>query len=75
MYDYENKSMDDQFLFQKDMVCFFQEFNIRWNFLNRYKHLLVLDGDGYHITLEAIKQTQEFVLDMNTLPSHASHVF
>jgi len=34
------------------------------------QHLLVLDGHGSHVTLEAIKHAQEFGLHMITLPSH-----
>jgi hypothetical protein len=41
-------------------------------FTNR--HLLVLDGHGSHVTLEAIKHAQEFGLNTITLPSHTSHV-
>jgi hypothetical protein len=37
------------------------------------KHLLILDGHGSHVTLEAIKQTYEARLNMITLPSHTSH--
>jgi hypothetical protein len=37
------------------------------------QHLLVLDGHGSHVILEAIKHAQEFGLDMSTLPSHISH--
>ncbi len=37
------------------------------------KHLLILDGHGSHVTLEAIEQVQEFRLDMIILPSHTSH--
>jgi hypothetical protein len=37
------------------------------------KHLLVLDGHGSHVTLEAIKHAQEFGLNTITLPSHMSH--
>jgi hypothetical protein len=35
------------------------------------RHLLILDGHGSHVTLEAIEQAKEFRLDMITLPSHA----
>jgi hypothetical protein len=34
------------------------------------RHLLILDGHRFHVTLEAIKQAQEFGLNMITLPSH-----
>jgi hypothetical protein len=36
-------------------------------------HLLILDGHGSHVTLEAIEQAKEFGFDMITLPSHTSH--
>jgi hypothetical protein len=39
------------------------------------KHLLILDGHGSHVTLEAIEQAQEFGLDMIILPLHTSHAF
>jgi hypothetical protein len=38
-------------------------------------HLLILDGHGSHFTLEAIKQTQQFGLNMMTLPSNTSMLF
>jgi hypothetical protein len=38
-------------------------------------HLLILDGHGSHVTLEAIKQAKKFGLDMITFPSHTSHAF
>jgi hypothetical protein len=36
-------------------------------------HLLILDGHGSHVTLEAIEHVQKFGLDMITLRSHTSH--
>ncbi len=36
-------------------------------------HLIILDGHGSHVILEAIKQSHQFGLDMITLPSHTSH--
>jgi hypothetical protein len=38
------------------------------------RHLLALNGHGSHVSLEVIKQAQQFGLDMITLPSHTSHV-
>jgi hypothetical protein len=38
-------------------------------------HLLILDGHGSHVTLEAIEQTQQFGLNMMTLPSNTSMPF
>jgi hypothetical protein len=37
------------------------------------RHLLILDGHGSHVTLEAIGQAQAFGLHMTTLYSHTSH--
>jgi hypothetical protein len=37
------------------------------------RHLLVLDGHGNHVTLEAISQAQKVGLNMITLQSHTSH--
>ncbi len=37
------------------------------------RHLLILDGHGSHVTLEAIRQAQTFGLHMTTLHSHTSH--
>jgi hypothetical protein len=51
------------------------------NFFNKYVpneffqtnwHLIILDGLGSHVNLEAIKQSHQFGLDMITLPSHTS---
>ena len=37
------------------------------------KHLLVLDGHNSHVTLEVVKSTMDFGLDIISLPSHTSH--
>jgi len=37
-------------------------------------HLLILDGHGSHLTLEAIKQACEPRLNMITFPPHISHI-
>jgi hypothetical protein len=36
-------------------------------------HLLILNGRGSHVTLEAIGQVHEVGLDMIKLPIHTSH--
>jgi hypothetical protein len=59
------------FLF-KEFLSFFKRF-IPSGISITNKHLLILDGHQFHVTLEAIKQAQEFGLDMITLPSHTSH--
>jgi hypothetical protein len=35
--------------------------------------LLILDGHGSHVTLEAINHAKDIGLDMITLPFHTSH--
>ncbi len=37
------------------------------------RNLLILDGHGNHITLEAIEQAKDIGLNMITLPFHTSH--
>jgi hypothetical protein len=39
-----------------------------------YRHFLVLDGHGNHVTLKTIEHAQEFELEMIILPFHTSHV-
>jgi hypothetical protein len=36
-------------------------------------HLLIIDGHGSHVSLEAIKHAQEFGLNMFTLFNHTFH--
>jgi len=38
------------------------------------QHLLILDGHGSHVIIEAIEQLIEFRLDTTTLPSHTLHI-
>ncbi len=58
--------------FFKKFHSFFKR-SIPKDILQSKLHLLVLDGHGAHLTLEAIKQTQQFGLNMVTLPFHTSH--
>ena len=37
------------------------------------RHLLILDGHSFHITLEVVQKCKEVGLDLLTLPSHTSH--
>ncbi len=60
--------------FFKEFFVFFKR-SIPSGISTTNRHLLILDGHGSHVTIETIKQAQEFGLDMNTLPSHASHAF
>jgi hypothetical protein len=68
----QTKAWIISFLF-KEFLSFFKSSLLCGIFLNNH-HLLILDGHGSHVSLEAIKQVQQFGLDMITLPSHTSHV-
>jgi hypothetical protein len=37
------------------------------------RHLLIINGHGSHVTLEAIERAKDIGLDMITLPFHTSH--
>jgi hypothetical protein len=72
LYGYVIKGMDDYLPFQIIFVFFKRSIpNGIISITNR--HLFILDGHGSHVTFEAIKQVQEFGLDMITLPLHTSH--
>jgi len=60
----------ESFLF-KDFMSFFKNLILGEIFQS---NLLILDGHGSHVTLEAISQAQAFGLDMVTLLAHTSHV-
>jgi hypothetical protein len=61
------------FYFFKKFLSFFKR-SILNGIFHFYQHLLILDGDGCHVTIEVIKHAQPFGLDMITLPFHTSHV-
>jgi translation initiation factor IF-3 len=63
--------MDDYLPFQGIFVFFKKSIPNGISLTNR--HMFILDGHGSHVTLEAIKQAQEFGLDMIILFSHTSH--
>jgi hypothetical protein len=63
--------MDAYLPFQRVFIFFKRFIPSGISITNR--HLLILDGHGSFVTLEAIEQAQEFGLDMITLPSHTSH--
>jgi hypothetical protein len=64
LYGYAIKGMDNYLPFQK--VFFFKR-SIPSAISIANRRLLILDGHGSHVTLEAIQQAQEFGLDMITL--------
>jgi hypothetical protein len=60
------------YLFKK-FISFFKR-SILNGIFQFNQHLLILDGDGCHVTIEAIKHAQPFGLNMITLPFHTSHL-
>ncbi len=64
----QSKAWMITFLFKEFLVSFKRSIPSVISITNR--HMLILDGHGSHITLEAIEQVQKFGLDMITLPSH-----
>jgi hypothetical protein len=66
----QTKAWIISFLF-KEFLSFFKSSILGGIFPSNH-HLLILDGHGSHVSLEAIKQVQQFGLDMITLPSHTS---
>jgi hypothetical protein len=71
MYGSPNQSMGYKFCVQGIFVIF-QKVNSRWNF-SKQPSSINSRWHGSHVNLEAIKQVQQFGLDMITLPSHTSH--
>jgi len=69
----QSKAWMTTFLFKEFLFFFKKCIPSGISITNR--HLLILDGHGSHVTLEAIKQAQAFGLDVITLPSHTSHAF
>jgi hypothetical protein len=59
------------FLFKK-FLSFFKR-SIPSGISQTSHHLLILDGRGSDVTLEAIEQVMDFGLNMITLPSNTSH--
>jgi hypothetical protein len=68
----QSKAWMKTFLF-KDFFFSKAQYHVEISINN--KHLLILDGLGSHVTLEAIEQASEFGLDMVTLLSHTFHAF
>jgi hypothetical protein len=58
------------FLF-KEFFSFFKK-SILGGISQTNQHLLILDGHGSHVSLEAIEQAHQFRLYMVTLLSHTS---
>jgi hypothetical protein len=69
----QSKAQMTTFLF-KEFLSFFKR-SIPSGISITNRHLLILDGHGFHVTFQAIEQVQEFGLDIITLPLHTSHAF
>jgi hypothetical protein len=67
----QSKAWMTTFLF-KEFVSFFKRF-IPSGISLTNKHLFILDGHGFDVTLEVIGQVKEFELDMITLPLPKFH--
>jgi hypothetical protein len=68
----QTKAWMTSFLF-KDFLSFFKRSVLGGSSPSNHL-LLILNGHGSHVSLEAIEQVQQFGLDMITLFSHNSHV-
>jgi len=68
----QTKAWMTSFLF-KEFLSFFKRSILGGSSPSNH-HLLILNGHGSHVSLQAIKQVQQFGLDMITLLSHTSHV-
>jgi hypothetical protein len=55
MYSKARKSFDDNIFVQK-ILKFSQKVNPWWDLSNQPSHVLIMDGDGSHVILQAIKQ-------------------
>jgi hypothetical protein len=67
----QKKTWMTTFLFKEFLIFFNKSIPSGMSFSNQ--HLLFINGHGNHVTLEIIKQAEDFGLDMITLPSHTSH--
>lgn len=38
-----------------------------------HKHLLIIDGHAFHVTLDIVHQAMQIGIDFLALPSHTSH--
>jgi hypothetical protein len=56
----------------KEWLSLFSK-SIPWGISQDNPHLLILDGHGSHVMIEAFEQVIEIGLNMVTLPSHTSH--
>jgi hypothetical protein len=64
----QTKAWITNFLF-KEFLSFFKRSILGGSFLSNH-HLLIINGHGSHVNLEAIEQVQQFGLDMIMLLSH-----
>jgi hypothetical protein len=72
MHGNAGKGLNDSLHFQTMANFFLQIYHKGVSQENQ--HLLILDGHGFHITIQALEQATEVGLDMVTLLVHTSHV-
>ncbi len=63
--------MDDILPFQV-MVAFFLQIYSK-GVSQENQHLLIMDGHGFHVTIQALEQVVKVGVDMVTLLAHTSH--
>ena len=63
--------MDDILLFMSKFIACVQL--SRGNMSTIYQHLVIMDSDNSHVTVEVELQACHVGLDLITLPSHTSH--
>ncbi len=69
----QKKAWITSFLFKK-LLSFFKK-SIPCGISQTYRHWLISNGHGSHLTLKAIDEVHEFHLYMITIPSHTLHAF
>jgi hypothetical protein len=72
VYGNVDKGVDDKFPLPKNLSSFFKDY-VLGGISQTNCHLLILDGHGLHVTLEALEQAMTFGLNMISLPLNTSH--
>jgi hypothetical protein len=67
----QKKGLDDSLPFQV-MASFFLQIYSK-GVSQENQHLLIMDGHGFHVTIQALEQVVKVGVDMVTLLAHTSH--
>jgi hypothetical protein len=59
------------YLFKRWLAFFYRY--VPWGVFQENQCLLILDGHGFHVIIQAFEQAIEVGLNMVTLPTHVSH--